>query len=304
MVRTCQRVSQDWKLQNELAQAFTKKNKNAYPAEAIDNLNHEILCWKKLVDQHSDNWELQLRLADAHSKTATFEETALIFSRILGIRRGENAIVHRLRLVMRKRLRLNRAIEDWHLLVANHPGSRGIQMQLEMAYMRKRSHESAIDDWKHLVDRHPTYIELAIHLKRAYDRQDDLAKESRKAKLREREIAGWMELVKKHPKEPTLQTYLAEAYSRNRDVVVEMAGWKSLLNNHPLEQDLRDRLLNACLKCETLEMAKAGLQGVDRRIPRNRELESILEQMFSVELNHMQDNLFIVNKFGYIDPNI
>ena len=85
---------EDWKLQSELAQAFISKNNNSRPAEGLNNLNNEIICWKKLIDQHPDNWELQLRLGEAHSKAASFEEAALVLSRMLGVRRGENAIIH------------------------------------------------------------------------------------------------------------------------------------------------------------------------------------------------------------------
>ena len=125
----------EWKLQSELAEAYAKKYRVAGPKDGVESLNLKIRCWSSIVDQHP---ELQLRLADVHSKSIGF---ALVLKRMLGGLRKENMIIHKLREVMRKRVCLNNAIRNRHLLVSTHPGSCGLQMQLEMAYMRRGNNE-------------------------------------------------------------------------------------------------------------------------------------------------------------------
>ena len=78
----------------------------------------------------------------------------------------------------------------------------------------------------------------------------------------------------------TLQTHLAEAYAKSDERYVEIEGWMDLLNDCPTEQELRDRLLHACLQSDDLEQAKEVLRDLDRTDPRNRELPSVLEEMY------------------------
>ena len=112
-----------------------------------------------------------------------------------GSGRKEEQIHFRLVTVMQKQLELTKDIEDWEHVVDTNPNSRGLQMQLEIAYNKKGNDARTIRGWKTLVDKHPTNWELAIHLKRAYDK-----KEAKKGK-NDTQIEGWKELVRNHPSE-------------------------------------------------------------------------------------------------------
>jgi tetratricopeptide (TPR) repeat protein len=273
----------EWKLQSELAQAYAKKelqNRSAglENGDAIESdMDQEISGWSELVDNHSDEWELQIRLAEAYAKKTRMEEAIRTWRGVLGTNRGQSKLAFRLATILSRKKGINKEISDWERLVQKHPQSRGLQMQLEMAYARKGNNDAAIDaaitGWKELVKKIPQQRELAIHLKRAWEKKED------KTENIIAEIEDWKELVGSHPGEWTLHTHLAEVYLQVNSIEEEIACWIELLNKNPEEQELRDRVLTSCLKCETLQEALKCLQGLTNR--RNRiELPAVVTDMF------------------------
>jgi predicted Zn-dependent protease len=274
---------EEWKLQVELAQAFAKKASGNDVDKEVGKIEDEINVWRDLVDRHAESWELQIRLAEAYARKAKLAEV------IASIRRRTTAgnLLQRFFNYKVETIRTrNQDIEDWEGLVERHPESRGLQMQLEMAYSKRKVLDGTggtIAGWKKLLDQHPQQRELAIHMKTAYEKLG--RKQTRTMRDIAREaIEVWRELVKKHPKEWTLQTHLSEAYSelkRNHgDPSDEIAGWVDLLNRHPDEQDLRDRLLYACLQCGDIEMANKELKRLNGKNPKNLELATVLHHLF------------------------
>jgi tetratricopeptide (TPR) repeat protein len=266
---------QEWKLHTELSQAYSKKypdnDDGSMNEQKASKVEEEIAGWKDLVKKHPDEWELQVRFADAYSRKTSLENTIRIWRK--ASKRNVSDTVKAVGLVKSaagRRRAVKNEISDWEELVVSNPHSRGLQMQLELAYLRKGNNDVAIDGWKELVDKFPTERDLALQLKRAYSRKGDVKEE----------IAGWESLVNRHPKEGTLQAHLSDVYSRSDDPEEEIAGWRKLLRKHPDEPELRDRFLYACIQLGDLEVASEYFEGLDLEHPKIRELPSMLERMF------------------------
>jgi tetratricopeptide (TPR) repeat protein len=228
-----------------------------------------------LVKKWPDEWELQVRLAEAYTKKTRLEEA--IRNWIAAMQRSrEKKAYSLLATAVKRRQHTNKEIADWESLVNTHPASRGLQMQLEMAYTKRQDPSIAITGWKELVGKHPKQRELSIHLQRAYERRDQTPQNL------DDEIRGWKHLIRTWPNELTLQGHLAEVFLRfDDDSGQEIACWIDLLNEYPQEQEFRDRVLHACLLCDSLGEAMGHLNGLDRANPTNREIPERLREMFA-----------------------
>lgn len=265
----------DWKLQSDLAQAYAKKDDKVMTDKTLGTMDQEIVGWRNLVKQWPDEWGLAVRLAEAYTKKTRMEEA--IRNWISAMQRSrEKKAYSLLATAVKRRKDTNREIKDWAGLVDAHPGSRGLQMQLEMAYAKRQDPAIAIDGWKELVANHPAQQELSIHLQRAYERREPTPQNLNV------EIEGWKQLIKRWPRVLTLQGHLAEVFLRfDDDSGEEIAHWIDLLNEFPQEQEFRDRVLHACLLCDSIAEAWGYLDGLDRTCPQNEEIPEVLREMFA-----------------------
>jgi tetratricopeptide (TPR) repeat protein len=265
----------DWKLQSDLAQAYAKKDDKVMTDKTLGTMDQEIVGWRNLVKQWPDEWGLSVRLAEAYTKKTRMEEA--IRNWISAMQRSrEKKAYSLLATAVKRRQDTNREIKDWAALVDAHPGSRGLQMQLEMAYAKRQDPAIAIEGWKELVANHPEQQELSIHLQRAYERREPTPQNLNG------EIEGWKQLIRKWPRVLTLQGHLAEVFLRfDDDSGQEIAHWIDLLNEFPQEQEFRDRVLHACLLCDNLAEAWGHLGSLDRTCPQNEEIPEVLREMFA-----------------------
>ena len=265
------RFPKDWKLQSELAEAYEKKEMSN--VQSLGDLDKQIAGWRDLVDKHPEEWELQVRLANAYRKKSRLEGAVLQ----LRTHATKDPLLKSVR-KWRWRIKTYAEIKAWEDLVWAHPNSRGIQMQLEIAYSRQDDRERAINGWKKLVEKYPGNRELEIHLKRAYEWKEKEPEVDEKTCI-DSEIEGWEDLVTKHSELSSLQTYLADAYAKLDDTETQVHGWVELVNEFPRERELRDRLLYALLQCDTEEAALNALKELDSDI-RTEDFEEIVKDMF------------------------